>query len=177
MILRMRHVVALALSLTACGGATATTTPETAKAPRPSDPAFREYAATHGIRTLNGGGQGGSGELMAPSLRLERIDAGKPVKLDGLLLEWPALTRASLAVKGSDKTAMNVALQYDDGKLYVGAEVTDPSFRAGRDHVLVIAAIPGPGGYATYELGLYAGSSGESEGSVRLTGRGAIAGA
>jgi hypothetical protein len=177
MLLGMRRVVALALSLTACGGATATTTPENAKAPSPSDPAFRAYAATHGIRTLNGGGQGGSGELMAPSLRLERIDADKPVKLDGLLLEWPALTRASLAVKGSDKTAMNVALQYDDAKLYVGAEVTDPSFRAGRDHILVIAAIPEPGGYATYEVGLYAGSSGESEGSVRLAGRGAIAGA
>lgn len=177
MVFGMRCAVALAFSLVACGGGAAATAPEGPNAPNPSDPAFREYAATHGIRTLNGGGQGGSNELTAPSLRLERIDADKPVKLDGLLLEWPALARANLAIKGSDKAAMNVALQYDDSKLYVGAEVTDPSFRAGRDHVLLIVAIPEPGGYATYEVGLYAGSSGESEGSVRLAGRGAIAGA
>src|SRR5580698_11480793 len=121
MVSGMRHVVALVLLLTACGGGASTTmtTTETAKEPSPSDPAFREYAASHGIRTLNGGGQGGSTELTAPSLRLERIDADKPIKLDGLLLEWPALARANLAVKGSDKTAMNVALQYDDAKLYV----------------------------------------------------------
>jgi hypothetical protein len=175
MVVSMR-LVALALSLAACGGASATTTSESAKTPEAPDPAFREYAAAHGIRTLSGGGQGSSGST-APSLRLERIDPDKPVKLDGLLLEWPALSRATLAVKGTDKAAMNVALQYDDTRLYVGAEVTDPGFRAGRDHVLLVVAIPQPAGTAIYEVGLYAGSSGESEGSVRLAGRGSIAGA
>jgi hypothetical protein len=168
---------ALALSLAACGGAAATSAPENAKAPAPADPAFREYAAAHGIRTLNGGAQGSSPELTAPSLRLEHIDADKPVKLDGLLLEWPALARANVAIKGSERVAMNVALQYDDARLYVGAEITDASFRAGRDHVLLVLAIPEPGGYAAYEIGLYAGSAGESEGSIRLANRGSIPGA
>jgi hypothetical protein len=175
MVVAMRRI-ALLMSLAACGGAASATTSENAKTPEPVDPAFREYAATHGIRTLNGGSQGGPSELFSPSLRLERIDPDKPVKLDGLLLEWPALTRASLIVKGGEKTAMNVALQYDDSKLYVGAEVTDGAFRAGRDHVALLIAVPAPGGYVTYDVGVYAGKAGESEGSVRV-GRGLVAAA
>jgi hypothetical protein len=171
-------LLALSVSIVACGGAAATVaSPEGAKEPGRPDPAFREYAATHGIRTLNGGAQGGSSEPTAPSLRLERVGNDKPVKLDGLLLEWPALAKASVAIKGLDKIAMNVALQYDDAKLYVGAEVTDASFRAGRDHVMLIIAVPEPNGYAAYEVELYAGSSGESEGSVRFVGRGLVPGA
>lgn len=175
MVRPMRFIV-LGLLLAACGGVSSTTSSEGAKTAAAPDPAFREYAAAHGIRTLNGGGQGSS-ESTAPSLRLERIDPDKPVKLDGLLLEWPALSRATLVVKGSDRAAMNIALQYDEAKLYVGAEVTDPGFRAGRDHVLVTLAIPEPSGAASYEIGLYAGTVGESEGSVRLSGRGPIPGA
>jgi hypothetical protein len=172
-----RLALALSVSTAACGGAAATTS-ESAKAPPiPSDPAFREYAAAHGIRTLNGEGAAGPAETTADALRLERLVRDKPVKLDGLLLEWPPLAKASVAVQGSDKVSLKVALQYDDSRLYVGAEVTDASFRAGRDHVTLFLAVPQPGGYATYDLGLYAGSAGESEGSVRVGGRGVVPGA
>ncbi len=142
-----------------------------------SDRGFSEYAAAHGIETLNGGGA--APEVTADGLRLERLDSAKPVKLDGVLLEWPAMAKADVVVKGSaGKTAMKIALQYDDAKLYVAAEVTDPSFVVGRDHVTVILAVPQPGGsYATYDLALYAGKPGESEGAVRYASRGAVPGA
>ena len=78
----------------------------------------------------------------------------------------PSLSRAS------SKSAMTIGLQYDDAKLYVGADIKDASFAVGRDHVSLVLAVPVPSGtYATYDLGLYAGKPGESEGSVRYGGR------
>jgi hypothetical protein len=159
--------------LAACGGGAS---PAKGAAAPPSaadtDDGFADYAAEHGITTLNGGG-GEAPEVTADGLRLERIEKDRPVKLDGVLSEWPAPAKAGVVVRGSgDKTAMTVGLQYDDAKLYVGAEITDPTFAAGRDHVSLVLAVPQPGGaYVTYELGLYAGKPGESEGSVRY-GRG-----
>ena len=146
-----------------------------------SDPGFREYAASHGIDTLNGGGSGGgpAPEVSADGLRLEHVDASKPVKLDGVITEWPAMAKAETVVKGTaGKTTLSIALMYDEAKIYVGAEVTDPSFVAGRDHVSLVLAVPQPGGgYASYDLGLYAGKPGESEGSVRYGGRASVPGA
>jgi hypothetical protein len=164
------------IPLWACGGG-ASNSEQAAKAPLAdnSDPAFADYAATHGIKTLNGGG-GDTPEVTADGLRLERLDKDKPVKLDGVLTEWPAPAKASLLVKGSAaKTSMKIALQYDDAKLYVGVDVTDASFVAGRNHVSLVLAVPQPGGgYAAYNVAFFAGKPGESEGSVRYGRRGAV---
>ena len=37
---------------------------------------------------------------------------------------------------------MTIGLQYDDAKLYVGAEIKDAAFAAGRDHVSLVLAVP-----------------------------------
>ena len=55
--------------------------------------------ATHGIQTLEGGGA--AVEVTADGLRFEAIDKERPVKLDGVLNEWPALAKAATVVKGA----------------------------------------------------------------------------
>lgn len=175
-------VVVSFASVEGCGGAPsggARDANSASSSENASDPAFREYAATHGIDTLNGGGGGPAPEVSADGLRLERVDPSKPVKLDGVLTEWPAMAKAETVVKGTaGKTALSIALMYDDAKIYVGADVTDPAFVAGRDHVSLVLAVPQVGGgYATYDMGLFAGKPGESEGSVRYGGRAAVPGA
>jgi hypothetical protein len=177
-----RSLVALAVAASACGGASgAEKTADVPSNPAPAnddDRGFGDYAAAHGIQTLNGGG-GEATEVTADGLRLEHVDKDKPIKLDGVITEWPALAKASVAIKGSDpKTEMTVGLQYDETKLYVAADVTETSFNAGQDHVTLLLAIPQPGGsYANYDLELYAGKPGESEGSVRFGRHGSVAGA
>jgi hypothetical protein len=163
----------------ACGGATAEGPAAVEKGPvDTADPAFADYAATHGIQTLNGGG-GETPEVTADGLRLEVLNKDQPVKLDGLLTEWPAPAKANVVVKGSGaKSAMKIALQYDEAKLYIGADITAAAFVAGRDHVSLVLAVPQPGGgYVPYDLTLYAGKPGESEGSVRYGARRSVAGA
>jgi cellulose/xylan binding protein with CBM9 domain len=175
-----RLLCASVLTLTACGcvsaGQRQTAGPESTTTG--DDRSFGEYAAAHGIRTLNGGG-GEASEVAADGLQLEHVDKDRPVKLDGVLAEWPPLTRADVDVRGADpKTQMKVGLQYDEAKLYVAADVTQSSFLAGQDHVEIVLAIPrSAGAYANYDLALYAGRPGESEGSVRLGNRGSVAGA
>jgi hypothetical protein len=172
-----RSAVIASLALLACGGAAAPEKAAQVPPNDPSDPDFAAYAAAHGIETLNGGG-GDTPEVTADGLRLELLEKDKPVKLDGILNEWPAPAKASLVVKGTTKSAMKISLQYDDTKLYIGADVTDASFVAGQDHVSLLLAVPEPGGsYTTYGVALYAGKPGESEGSVRYGRHAAIAGA
>ena len=163
----MRHLplLLLAASLVACGGG-ASTGPA-AKGPSQEDRDFAAYAATHNIQTLEGGG-GDAVEVTADGLRLEALDKDKPMKLDGVMDEWPAPAKATTVVKGTTKAGLRIALQYDDAKLYVGADVSDSKFEAGKDHVLLVFAVPTPGGgYVPYELAFYAGKPGDSEGSVR----------
>ncbi len=176
--MRRSGLLALLVLTSACGGGAAATEQAPAKGPQSdSDPAFTDYAASHGIATLNGGG-GDAPEVTADGLRLEALDKDKPVKLDGVPLEWPPFAQAGVVVRGGGKSAMKIGLQYDDAKLYVGAEIKDASFAAGRDHVSLVLAVPMPSGtYATYDLSIYAGKPGESEGSVRYGGRGNVPGA
>jgi hypothetical protein len=132
--------------------------------------------ASHGIQTLEGGGA--AVEVTADGLRFEAIDKERPVKLDGLLNEWPAPARTTTTLDGATKAVLKISLQYDESKLYVGGDVTDPSFQAGRDHVQLLFAVPSPGGgYTTYDLGFFAGKPGETEGSVRYGRKGSVAGA
>ncbi len=173
----MRWLSLLVLT-SACGGGAAAIEQGPAKAAaHDSDPGFTDYAASHGIATLNGGG-GDAPEVTADGLRLEAIEKDKPVKLDGVPMEWPPFAKAGTVVKGAGKTAMMIGLQYDDAKLYVGAEIKASAFAVGRDHVSLVLAVPTPGGtYATYDLGIYPGKPGESEGSIRYGGKGTVPGA
>jgi hypothetical protein len=176
--MRRPGLIALLVWTSACGGGPAGTEQAAPKAPQSdSDPGFTDYAASHGIATLNGGG-GDAPEVTADGLRLEALEKDKPVKLDGVPTEWPPFAKANVVVKGAGKSAMMIGLQYDDAKLYVAAEIKDAAFAPGRDHVSLVLAVPVPSGtYATYDLSIYAGKPGESEGSVRYGGRGAVPGA
>src|SRR5271165_781080 len=115
-----RFGLLVVLPLVACGGAN-----EEASHPKSahdkSDDGFADYAATHGIQTLEGGGA--TAEVTADGLRVEALDKDRPVKLDGLLLEWPAPAKATAVTSGSTKAALKISLQYDASKLYVGADV------------------------------------------------------
>lgn len=175
-----RRVAAFGLALVGCAGSAL---PGREAAPPASesdgDRSFVNYAAAHGIATLNGG-SGESTESYAPDgLRLEHVEKDRPIKLDGVLGEWPPLAKAAVASGRSDAhTAMAIALQYDETALYVAADITDNSFTAGSDHVSLLLAVPQPGGtYGGYAIEFYAGKPGETEGSVRLGRRGAVAGA
>ncbi len=173
--MRRLFLWALCAAFCACGGASNDAKPAAAAADD-SDPGFAEYAATHTIQTLNGGGA--SPEVTADGLRLEAIDPSRPVKLDGVLTEWPAMAKATTVIKGSTKSGLKISVQYDATKLYVGADVTDESFAAGKDHVSLVLAVPVPGGsFAAHEVDLYAGQPGESEGSVRFGRHGTVPGA
>jgi hypothetical protein len=173
-----RALPAVVLSLCACGGAGGSRQAAAVPAATDDDKGFSEYAATHGITTLNGGG-GETTEVTADGLRLEHLEKDKPIKLDGVIGEWPALAKAAVTVRGaSTKTSMSVGLAYDESKLYLAADIVDPGFAPGRDHVALVLAVPEPGGtYAPYELDFFAGKPGETEGSVRSGRRGGIPGA
>jgi hypothetical protein len=166
----------------ACGGAggAGPTRPRTNNAPSTADEdlGFSEYAATHGITTLDH--PEAAPEVTAEGLHLDALDKTKPIKLDGVLNEWPAPAVATMAIKGATKATLKITLQYDDARLYVGGDVSDTSFAPGKDHVALVLAVPKPGGggaYATYELDFYAGKPGESEGSVRYGKHGNVPGA
>lgn len=165
----------LVLPMVACGGANEDATRAKSAHDTSSD-GFADYAATHGIQTLEGGGA--TAEVTADGLRFEALDKDRPVKLDGLLLEWPAPAKATAVTSGSTRAALKISLQYDGSKLYVGADVNDASFVAGKDHVQLLFAVPTPAGtYASYDLDFYAGKPGETEGSVRYGRRGSVPGA
>jgi len=172
----MRRIgLLVVLPIVACGGASEDAT-HAKSANDNSNDGFADYAATHGIQTLEGGGA--TAEVTADGLRFEALDKDRPVKLDGLLLEWPAPAKATAVTSGSTKAALKISLQYDASKLYVGADVNDASFVAGKDHVQLLLAVPTPAGnYASYDLDFYAGKPGETEGSVRYGRRGNVAGA
>jgi hypothetical protein len=166
-------LLALGAGLPACGGAAQDTKAKSADDAH--DPEFANYAATHGIEALEGGGA--ATEVTADGLRLEAYDKSRPIKMDGVLDEWPAPAKATVT-SGSTKSGLKIALQYDDAKLYVGADIADDHFVAGKDHVSLAFAVPTPGaGYASYEIAFFPGKPGESEGSVRLRGRGSVPGA
>jgi len=171
----MRRLVPLFVMCVACGaGSSDTQGPKTASGEGDKD--FAGYAATHGIQTLEGGGE--AVEVTAEGLRFESLQKDHPVKLDGVLNEWPAPAKATTVVKGAAKVGLKIGLQYDETKLYVGAEVSDASFEAGKDHVSLVLAVPTPGGsYVTYDLGFFPGNPGETEGTVRFGRKGNVAGA
>ena len=175
MVPSMRRVPLVLMVCVACGGG-AGDAGSAKTAGGPGDKDFAAYAASHGIQTLEGGGE--AAEVTADGLRFEAVQKDRAVKLDGVLNEWPALTKALVTAKGATKAGLKISLQYDDAKLYIGADVTDPSFQPGKDHVELVFAVPSPGGmYTTYDLGFYAGKPGETSGNVRYGTKGSVGGA
>jgi hypothetical protein len=162
-------------SVCACGGGTSDQGNAKTPAGPKEDKDFAAYVAAHGIQTLEGGGS--ATEVTADGLRLEAYQKDRPVKLDGVLDEWPAPAKATV-ITGSTKSGLKIGLQYDEGKLYVGGDITDAAFVAGKDHVSLVLAVPTPAAtYAVYDLGFYPGKPGDTEGTVRLGRRGTLAGA
>ena len=135
-----------------------------------------DYVVEHGgIGTLGGSLQ--TPGLEVGGLHLDHLDPKDPVKLDGLLTEWPARTQAHTVAKGDgSRDRMGIAVQYDDTKLYVGAEITSAKlvrtddFSEGEDHASLVLAFPTvTGQLVVYEVGLFAGKPGESSGTVRYS--------
>ena len=169
----------------ACGGASdgngAKSAADKEHVPTAETISIGDTAAAQGGLTALGGGTNRSGAAgaLASNLRLDLVDHDSPVKLDGVLREWPARTAVKTVVKGTvdDKTAFAVAVQYDDSKIYVGGEASDDTFvRTSRfadseDHASLILAFPvGSGGaLATYEVSFFAGRPGETTGVVKFT--------
>lgn len=172
------------LALAACGGAS--TTKPAASAANAAGPdgtpgdgvSIGDTAlAEGGITSLGGGRNRSAAEAAAAmSLRFDRADKDTPVKLDGSLREWPARTAAKKVIRGdASKTALAVALMYDDTHVYVGAEIGDAGFVRSshfadtEDHAVLTLAFPvGASSLAAYDVGLFAGEPGESAGIVRF---------
>jgi hypothetical protein len=173
----------LATTAIACGGGGAPpSTAESAKSGAGSDhESIGDMAAAQGgLASLGGAGnreEGSTGVEVAFSgaLHIEEVDRKAPMKLDGVLKEWPARSAAKESLSGkTDGLAMGVAVQMDDAKLYVAAEISDPNLaRTAKhgdadDHVSMTLAFPsGRGGLRAYEIGLFAGKPGESSGAVK----------
>jgi hypothetical protein len=142
------------------------------------DPSIGDVAVANG--GLEGLGSAPGSTYASGGLRADLVDKASPVKLDGVLDEWPARTLASTVIKGSgDKLTFSVAVQYDDARIYVGAEVADESFfrtahfGEGEDHASLTIAFPQlsqAGSLSAYEIGLFAGKPGETAGQVRFVG-------
>ena len=174
--------------LAACGGAAPRThdaTKGSADGPRDAHESIGDaVAAQGGLAALGGAGNREDGSTgievaLGSPLHVEDVDKKTPIKLDGVLKEWPARYAAKESLSGkTDGLGLAVAVVSDDAKLYVGAEIADPSLaRTSRhgdadDHVTMTLAFPaGRGGLKAYEIGFFAGKPGESSGVVRwLTG-------
>jgi len=183
-----RAICIFSVALGACGGGTtpAKTSGGGADGPAGAQDAKHESiadiaAAQGGLASLGGAGNredsGATGVEVSFGAPLHAVDVDKaqPVKLDGVLKEWPARTNARESLAGrTEGLGLAVAVQYDDAKLYVAGEITDPKLARtsrhaeGDDYVSMTLAFPaGRGALKAYEVGFFAGKPGESVGAVR----------
>jgi hypothetical protein len=176
---------AIVASALACGGEAPS--PKDARQAESPDISIGDIAAAQGgLGGLGGSGGAGVSETMPGALRANLLDKENPIKLDGVLGEWPARTPAKVTLRGSPGRdfAFSGAVQYDDRYLYAAGDVTSGSFvrterfAEGEDHASLLIAFPRiGGGFAGYEVGLFAGKPGESVGEVRFSGGRKIGGA
>ncbi len=129
-----------------------------------------------GLPSLGGGGghAGGDSGMSGGTLRADLVEKDAPVKLDGILKEWPGLTLARTVVKGSgDGLTFRCAVQYDAQSVYFAGDVTGATLRHVRrftedeDHASLIVAAPTGG---AVEVSFFAGKPGELAGQVRSGG-------
>jgi hypothetical protein len=141
-----------------------------------SDKGLGEYVFNHGgAGMMKAGDDDGTAAASPDSLHFSAITKDSPVKLDGVLGEWPVRVPAQQTISGAPKATFSVALQYDDKKIYIGGEALDDTFVRtskfgdGEDRASLLIAFPTSGGApAAYEIAFYAGKPGESVGSVRF---------
>lgn len=170
----------LSLAALACGGSTgAPTSPASSSPSATEDESIAAHAAAQGgLPSLGGAGNREAGAVANVGhgeLALEPADPGAPVKIDGSLREWPARSAAKESIEGATEgLGLSVGLQYDTAKLYVAAEITDPTSArskahgAADDHVVLTLAFPSArGALKAYEVGFWAGKPGESKGAVK----------
>lgn len=137
-------------------------------------------AAQGGLAALGGAGnreEGATGieAAMTGALRADEVDRKAPVKLDGILKEWHDRVAAKETLSGkTDGLGLSVSVQYDDARLYVAGEVSDPKLARTAahgdkdDHVSMVIAFPQTrGALKGYEIGLWAGKAGEGPGAVK----------
>jgi len=173
-------------TLLACGGAPGSTSTKSA-ADNASGTSgnsgeggtIGELAASEGGLTALGGGRnrdpnGGFESAMTGPLIAEQVDKSFPVKFDGVLREWHGRVAAKTVITGDgDAAGLAGAIQYDDSKIYIGAEIIDPHFsrtsqyKETEDHASLLLAFPTPSGPKGYQIGLFAGKAGEIRGVVR----------
>lgn len=167
-----RLLVVVPFLFLACGGAPA---PKAASDSRkPEDSIGNQAVAQGGVSSLTETVQGsGTEAAINGPLRFEQIDPASPVKMDGLLKEWPA-SFAAKPDKADSGTKFSVSLQYDDQKIYVGGMITDstPSHtkRMGEteDHVVFALAFPNGGQLSAYDAAIYPGVPGDYAGTVKF---------
>jgi hypothetical protein len=141
----------------------------------------RAAAAQGGLASLSGDSASGAGSaVMATTLKADLLADDEHVKIDGVLGEWPARTRAATCVGGTCDSGLSfaVAVRYDATTVYVGGEVTSAGFRRtnkfadDEDHASLLLAFGGGASAAVYEVSFFAGKPGETAGQVRVAGRG-----
>jgi hypothetical protein len=109
------------------------------------------------------------------------------IKLDGVLRDWGGTPffRLDSRTQGNSQVNVRAALAYDSSHLYVAANVVDPNFvRTSRfddkeDHAELVLSFPNEDGRYSrvFEVKLFAGKPGETEGQVKAVGLGAVQGA
>ena len=180
-----RAVYTFFLGLVACGGGGSASSAKSAQEGKATKAEPHESigdlaAAQGGLSMLGGNGnreEGSTGVEIAlgSTLRIEDVDRKTPVKRDGVLKEWSSRVNAGESLSGkTDGLALAVAVQSDDTKLYVAAEITDPApartaaHNESDSHVSFTLGFPtGRGGLKAYEIGFFPGKPGESSGVVR----------
>ncbi|WP_053233860.1 hypothetical protein [Sandaracinus amylolyticus] len=110
------------------------------------------------------------------ALPITEVGEGASLRVDGSLREWRDVRFLDVG-EGSD-ASMRVALAYDGGGLYVGAEVRDErlirtaSPGTDEDAVVVTLAMPRGRGFDGVEIWLWAGETGRSAARVGVGGLG-----
>lgn len=106
----------------------------------------------------------------------DRLD--KP-RIDGMLKDWPgSATSLGETLKGKPDARVGGMIGYDDKALYLAFEVKDsdfvstPAHKNGEDHGTVLLEIPQRGGgRAAYEIEVFPGKPGKSEGVIEVNGK------
>lgn len=102
------------------------------------------------------------------ALPITEAGEGAAIRVDGALREWRGVRFLDVG-EGAD-ASMRIALAYDGGGLYVGADVRDDRFVRGEDAIVLTLALPRARGEALdgVEVWLRAGEPGRSAGSVAI---------
>lgn len=157
------------LLLVGCGGGASTAPARSAdSASKPSGE--ESLGITGGIDSI----AVPAGVRLGPPLAARLLDPAHPVKMDGLVREWQLLSPAKVSSEPAPSgLGFQTAVQYDDNKVYIAADVDDANFERTakfsdkEDHVAFTLAFPANGGFNAYEVGLFAGKPGDSAGAVR----------